>query len=99
MSREDVFSAYPERIAIGPGVTADFPAIPGQNAIQIKWASGGSLLVAGTSSTIGSTFAISNEYLVSTSEILSIDLSGTISLMASGATAVAYILRYRSAGF
>lgn len=99
MSRDDVFSGYPEKVAIGPGVTADFPAIPGQNAIQIKWASGGSLSIVGASLAVGSTFAISNEYLIATSEILSINLSGSISLMASGSTSVAYILRYRSAGF
>lgn len=99
MSRDDVFSHYPETLAIGPGVTAQINAIPGQNAITIKYLSGGSMSITGTSLSVGSTYAISNIYPVGTVEVLNINLSGTINITASGSTLVCSLLRYRSAGF
>ena len=96
--RDEIGSAYPETLAIPPGVQCDISPMAGQNAITLKWVSGGSLTIVGTSMAGGCTFAISNQYTLSTSEIHNSDLMGPLSLLASGSTTVCSILRYKTPG-
>jgi len=98
MARDEVYSHYPETLVIGAGETAEIPAIAGQNAITMKWASGGSMLIVGVSLTGGSTFAVANEYLLGTNEVYNSNMSGTMYIMATGSTLTCYVNRYRSAG-
>ncbi len=100
MSREDVFGLYPETLAVGAGVTCAISTMPGQNACILKWVSGGTLVVIGASLSTGSTFAINNQYIVGTSEILNLAaLSGKIFITAVGSTMVCSLIRGRSEGF
>jgi len=95
---EDVYSNYPEKLVIGAGETAEITAMAGQNAVTIKWSEGGSLSITGTSMIGGCSFAVANEYLLDTTEIVNQNLSGVINLTATGATVTAYVLRYKTAG-
>lgn len=95
----DVFGWYAELLAIPGGEDAVISPLPGQNAAILKYFSGGSLLIIAAGSALGSTYAIENEYLVGTSELVSMDLRGPITLGATGSTCLAYLLRTRSAGF
>lgn len=96
----DVFSFYPEQLAIPAGTTAVIAPIPGQVSGLLKWSAGGSLLIhLGTAtSSYGSTFSIANNYIVGSNELVSVDLRGPLYLGATGSTCVCYLLRARSAG-
>lgn len=98
MQRDEIFSHFPEKLVIGAGITAEIPVIAGQNAALIKWASGGSLLIMGQSLSGGSSYAVSNEYLMGSNEVQFANMSGSIYLMASGSTVTCYLLRYRTSG-
>lgn len=101
--RDDVFGMYPETIAIATGTTALIKPLPGQIGMILKYVSGGSLAIVGTTfpitssgsaATSGTTFAINNLYTIGTSEILNVDMSGDIYLFnTGGATVVASLLR------
>ena len=94
----EVFSFYPEQLAIPAGVTAVINPIPGQNSGILKWFSGGSLLILGSSVSLGSTYALANNYLVNTTEVVSVDVRGPLTLIATGSTCVCYLMRTKSAG-
>lgn len=94
---DSVFSSYPETLAIPAGTTAVISALPGQINAILKWGSGGTLIIVGASLAVGSTFSIAQEYIVGTAEAVSMDLRGSVSLLASGTTSVCYLLRSRSA--
>lgn len=103
-SRSDVFSNYPELLALPAGVTAVISSIPGQLGLILKYVSGGSLSVlrnpepyAGTT-TVGTSFATAGLYTLATTEILNVSMAGDMYLIATGATCVANMLRLRSQG-
>lgn len=98
MIRDDIGSCYPEQLVIGPGIQCDVVQMAGQNAITLKWLAGGSLLIIGTSLAGGCSFASANQYIMATSEILSMDLMGSVSLLASGITTTVSVLRYKTPG-
>lgn len=95
MSRDDIFGSWSKRYTVGTNTILAIPPISGQNSISIKLVSGGTLEIGGAT-LVGQTFG--DMYFLSSSEILSMDMSGTFYLWASGATCIAAILRGRSAG-
>lgn len=97
----DIFSLYPETIALAAGSSAIFSPIPGQIACTIKYASGGTMAFIGSTLAggFGSTLAIAQKYILGTSEIFNFDSAGQFSIEAQGATVVFYMVRSRSAGF
>ena len=95
--RSFVYFVYPEVIALPAGVTATIMPMPKQNGVIFKLLSGSSLSVVGASMAGGSSFATSNAYLVGANEIQNIALSGPLTLLATGATAVIHIERLLSA--
>ena len=97
-TRDEVGSHYPEKLVIPPAVTVEIPVIAGQNAALIKYGSGGSLLIVGHSLPTGSTYAVSQEYLMGTNEVQFSNIMGSIYLLATGATVTCYLLRYRTSG-
>lgn len=108
-SRNDVGSIYPELLALPAGVTAVIAPIPGQLGAILKYVSGGSLVLlrnpefVGNSqfigtTTVGTTFATANTYVVGTNEVINLSANQTLYLIATGATCVANILRLRSNG-
>ena len=94
-----VYSAYPETYNLPTGVTLALTGLPGQNAAVLKYITGGSLSIVGGTATIGSSYAVGNFYQMSTGETVNLDLSGTINVVAVGATAVFSLLRGRTSGF
>lgn len=108
-SRSDVGSVYPETLAIPSGTTCILSPIAGQLGAILKYVSGGSLVILrnpewfGSSqligtTTIGSTFAINNTYVVGTNEVINLSANQQLYLIATGSTCVASILRLRSNG-
>ena len=89
---------FPETIVLGTGVTALINPIQGQNGLVLKYGSGGTLWIKGVSTTVtyGTTYATAVQYPLGTTEALSLNLSGSIYLQATGATTTAYLLRTRS---
>lgn len=93
----DVFTFYPEQIAISAGASLLVPAMPGQMGVQIKYLSGGSLLLSNIGDSTGSSNAIAQSYLFGTSEApLLVNMIGAFYLSAVGATAVANVIRFRT---
>lgn len=100
---EDTKYVYPETIHIAAGVTMMVLPMPGQLGLQLKYVSGGSLSVVGSTFTQygvvhGCTYAVNNIYTLGTSEILSLNQSGPLYLMGTGATVVANMFRRLSSG-
>lgn len=95
----DIHSIYPETIQMAAGTTAIFGAIPGQIACTLKYSSGGTLSLVGSSQSIGSSFAVAQKYLLTSGEIFNFDSAGQFSVECLGATCVFYLARSRSAGF
>lgn len=90
---------FPEHYIVGPGLTVGLPNLPGQIAAFLKWQSGGSLLIAGTTLVCdnviyGSSFVVDHNYLVGTDETVSfIDFVGGLTLSTTGATVSFYVIR------
>lgn len=89
----------PETIVIGPSLTIGIPAIPTQIATVLKYGSGGSLLIQGSTLVIGtesygSTYASVKQYLVTTGETVNVgEMAGGLTLSTVGATVTCYLLR------
>lgn len=96
--RSSVYKQFPETLAIPTGVTAIIKPMPHQIGVIVKYVSGGSLSIIGSSHASGSTFATANTYLLGSSEVLNVALSGPLQLSATGATSVAHIIRLLGAG-
>lgn len=93
MAREaDIHSVQSEALSVGMSALTGITSIPGMLATLIKYGSGGSLEIGGSDLTRG------NAYLFTVGEALTLDSSGQIYLLATGATVTAYILRGKSAG-
>ena len=92
MSSGDIFSFISRPVFIPPGTVSGFTVGSGFMSVVIKYFSGGSLEIG------GSTLAPGNGYLISGSEVLSFDLRGSFYLAATGATVTAYILYGKSEG-
>jgi hypothetical protein len=100
MGREtDIFSLYPETIALAAGATAIFSPIPGQIACTVKYVGGGTMAFIGSSQSFGSTLAQNNKYIITSGEIFNFDSAGQFSVEAQGATVIFTMVRSRSAGF
>jgi hypothetical protein len=98
-SRNFVYGLYPETFHLPAGVTLAIPALAGQNAAILKYISGGSLSIVGTTASTGSSYAVDNRYPMGTGETVNLDLSGPQYVVAVGSTCVFSLLRGRSAGF
>jgi hypothetical protein len=83
----DVFNFRGEKVTVGLSQILGVTGIAGQNSAILKYYSGGSLEIGGPSLTWA------GGYLVSTSEVLSLNSYATFYLVASGATVVTYLLR------
>jgi len=87
-----------ETLAIPAGTNATLSPVPGQIAVQLKYLAGGSLALVGSTFAVsgvvyGSTFAINNNYIFGTSEILRFDAKGVIVLAATGVTTTVGVIR------
>lgn len=92
------FSFFPETIFLPPATTLTIATVPGQQGIVLKWISGGSLQILGTTLAVGATafgttFASSQAYLLGTAEIISGDYGGNFNVIATGTTCVFSMLR------
>jgi hypothetical protein len=96
--RSAVYKQYPETLAIPTGVTALIPQMPHQVGVILNWESGGSLQIQGSSHIKGTTYATAQSYLLGTTEVLNVSLSGPLYLVATGATCVARLIRLLGAG-
>lgn len=99
MSRETVYAFSTEQLVVGTGTSQAIGVTTygGQNAIQFKILSGGTLWVggeAGLSAAVGGSC-----YLVTSGEVLSANMSGRFYLYASGATTTVCIIRGRTSGY
>ena len=101
-SSEPIFGAVTSQVVVAPGATNAFfiENIPLQGALLLKYFSGGTLEVHGTNRTNGSTMPgaslaplIGTGYILGTSEVLSLAGPTRIYLMATGATAVACLIK------
>lgn len=90
----DVHSLIAGRVTVGTSQILGITVIPGLNAILIKYHSGGSLEILGTT-----TQTWGDGYLFSVGEAVAANFAGNFYLAATGATVVAYLLRGRSPGF
>lgn len=102
-SRDDVFGYFPETLHIPAGVTCEIKPIAGQIGGIMKYISGGSFVILRTTeitgaTTTGTSFTVNNLYVLGTSEIMSVAVSGSTWITATGATLVANVLRFRSIG-
>lgn len=97
--RDDIFTLFPETLAIPAGATAVINPLPGQMGMLMKYVSGGSILIQGATflgvngNSVGSSYAINQQYILGTAEILSIDMSGLLYVQATGSTSVISLLR------
>lgn len=87
-----------ETLVIGSGVTAVINPVAGQLAVQIRYGTGGSLSLLGSTYSVngvvqGSTFATAQNYLFGNPDSLAINCTGAFTLYATGATVTAYIIR------
>lgn len=99
MSRETVYAFSTEQLIIGTGTSlgVGMTTFGGQNAIQFKILSGGTLWVGGQA---GMSAAAGGDcYLLSSGEVLSANMSGKFYLYASGATTSVCIIRGRTSGY
>jgi hypothetical protein len=99
--RDSIYGVYPERFNLASGVTLYIPPLPGQISMTLKYISGGSLSVIGSSFGYGITLPViaSQVYTINDNELLNFNTSGGILLIATGSTAIFDVLRGRSAGF
>lgn len=95
---DDVMGLYPETLTIGNGVIAQILPMPGQIRAMIKYIGGGTLIILGSSLSIGSTYASDNKYIVGATEILNLALSGPIYFQPGGTTTTIAMLRQFSIG-
>jgi len=89
---EDINSVLGERIHIGLSSVIGLTAVAGQIAASVKYMSGGSMEIGVTS---GGGWG--GGYQMSAGEVVNLDCSGTVYMVATGATAVAVVMRGRSA--
>ena len=93
MHRDDVESLVGTRLTIGLSTIVGITVLPGQNAVIVKYFSGGSLEIGGSSLTWGA------GYLLDTKEVVNVQSSGTFYLAATGSTVTCMLLKGRSSGF
>lgn len=94
--RDDSFAQYPETLFLSG--TATIAPMPGQIGMILKYVSGGSLSILGTSMAVGSTFGASMLYTLGTNEVMSGNICGNLRLQITGATCIANLMRMVSAG-
>jgi hypothetical protein len=93
--RSEIYGSIAERFTLAATTSVyAFTVSPGQNAMIFKLLSGGTFEIVS-----GSSFVAGNGYPLGANEVLTLDASGTIYGMASGATVVLATLKGRSAGF
>jgi len=89
----------PEKVVVGLSSIIGLTSIPGQNSLQIKYGSGGSLEIGSTVIGLGaSPFTWGVGYLMGTSEVLYGSLNSMVYLAATGATVTCYVIRGVSPG-
>ncbi len=102
-SRDDTYQILAETLHIPAGVTVAIPALPYETAIQLKYISGGSLSILGSTFTVGVTnygggsYVASMRYILGTTEVFAANMSGTLYIQGSGSTCVASLVRTFSA--
>lgn len=99
----DIFSVLPETVHLAANATLTINALPGQVAVTLKYSSGGTLSILGTTLTLKAVnYGVASpnisalKYVVGTSEILNFDGAGSFVLLAEGATVVFQMLRGRA---
>ena len=100
-ARDEVSLFVSEKFTIGLSTIVGVTAIAGQNATVLKYTSGGSLEIGGAHSMVnGATVAFSwgNGYLMGSSEILNVNMSGIFYLAATGATVICHLIRGKTQG-
>lgn len=82
-------------IAVGLSALIGITGIANQSALQIKYVSGGSLIVGGSACINGAALAVggANGYLMGTTEIMSLNTSGTVWVTAKNATAIIHVVK------
>lgn len=90
MDKDNIVTLKGERLAVGLSAIIGITLVPGQQVAVLKYFSGGSLEIGGSALTWGA------GYLMGTSEVLNMKSQGTFYLAATGATAVAMLLRGKS---
>lgn len=95
-SHDEGFGVMAERLTIGSGLTAVISPIPGQNGFRLRYVSGGSLAIFGMSTSSGCSFATSNLYTMTTTEVLDLKVSGPVTLFCAGVTTICDLLRTRA---
>lgn len=91
----------PEKVVVGLSAIVGITAIPGQNSLQIKYGSGGSLEIGSTYIGLvsgASPFTWGVGYLMGTSEIVYGSLNSNLYLAATGATVTCFVIRAASPG-
>lgn len=94
MAREDdIHGITCGVLTIGLSTIVGITVAPGQLAVSLRYATGGSLEIGGSGHTWGA------GYLMASTEIKDFNCAGTFFLAARGATVTAYIMRGLSAGY
>lgn len=93
-SSERIVDIVAGPVTVGLSALIGITGVSSQNALLIKYISGGSLVVGGATCINGSALAVggANGYLMGTSEVLSMNTSGTVYLTAKGATAICHVV-------
>lgn len=97
MAREPIaVDLLPRNFAVGTGASVfiGVTALPGQEAITVRYVSGGTVAIVNLPAAIG----YSAGYLLPLTD-LKFDLSGTFWLQSSGATSIVQVIHHRSQGF
>lgn len=105
---QDIKSIYPETLVIASGVNTVITPLPGQIDVTIKYHSGGTAFISGSTffygpsigfTAYGCSFATAQQYLLSAGEIFKFQGTGEFRLSISGATTTLYMARGVGAGF
>lgn len=92
-NKDDIGSFVHQKILLGPSVIFGVTVIAGQNSVTVRRFLGGSLEIGGSGLTWNSGF------LLSGTEALSFDCSGTFYMACTGNTATVFVLQGRTHGF
>lgn len=89
-----------EQIQIGPSLTVSIPVVPYQVSAVLKYITGGSLLINGSTFTVngtvygGSSYVVSMQYLMGGTEALNLlNFADGLTLSTVGATVVCALVR------
>lgn len=93
MEYDRVYGLQGLRIFVGLSQIIGVTVAAGQNAAIVKYFSGGSLEIGGSTLTWG------QGYLLDTKEIVSIQSTGTFYLAATGSTVTCMVLKGKTSGF